>query len=165
MVEDFISKQQNVRDTLVDDLVNDVWENHALLQKIRQHEALIYPKKFNAHFSIKITVMSRSVEHLRNMVRTLNSIEGDGYDIIMATELKTIARESGKALVKMMKNDPLPRENTLENTVADLDKKLSTLRKEGLIKRFDSKKLIQIFSFYSSLLYFAEDILSATKKL
>ena len=47
---------------------------------------------------------------------------------------------------------------------SDLDEKLIHIRKEGLIRRFDYKKLIQVFSFYSSLLYFTDDILSGMNK-
>ncbi|WP_300460787.1 FUSC family protein [Desulfobacula sp.] len=163
LVDAFISKQQNVEGTLVDDLVRDVWENHSLLQKINQHEAMIYRKKLNIKFSDKVSLMNRSVEHLRNMVRTLNSLDDDGYDIIMSPELKKLAEESGKTLSATMKNEFLVTTNKLENMVTDLDIKLLNIRKEGLIRRFDSKKLIQVFSFYSSLQYFAEDILAGAK--
>ncbi len=164
LVKAFISKQQNVQETLVDELVKDIWDNHALLQKIRLHEALIYHKSFNKNFSKKVSLMSRSAEHLRNMVRTLNSLDENGYDIIMADELEALAKESGDTLVRLMKNDALPEAKTLEARVADLDTKLINIRKEGLIRRFDSKRLIQVFSFYSSLLYFAQDIIDSTKK-
>lgn len=163
LVNAFLSKQQNVEETLVDDLVRDVWENHALLQNIRQHEALIYYKKFNKNFSSQVTLMSRSVEHLRNMVRTLNSLDGNGYDIIMSQELEMLARGSGKTLVALMKNESLSERNDLKDMVDALDIKLLNIRKEGFIRRFDSKRLIQVFSFYSSLLYFAEDILVETR--
>ena len=163
LVDAFISKQQNVEETLVDDLVRDVWENHSLLQKINQHEAMIYHKKFNKKFSDKVSLMNRSVEHLRNMVRTLNSLDDNGYDIIMSLELKKLAEESGKMLSAIMKNKSLFTTNNLENMVTDLDTKLLNIRKEGLIRRFDSKKLIQVFSFYSCLQYFAEDILAGAK--
>ncbi len=165
LVKAFISKQQNVDETLVDELVKDIWDNHALLQKIRLHEALIYHKSFNKNFSKKVSLMNRSAEHLRNMVRTLNSLDENGYDIIMADELQALAKESGDTLVRLMKNDALPEAKTLEARVAALDTKLINIRKEGLIRRFDSKRLIQVFSFYSSLLYFAQDIIDSTKKL
>ena len=165
LVNAFISKQQNVEETLVDDLVKSVWENHGILEKIRQHESLIYHKKFNENFSAKISVMSCLVEHLRNMVRTLNSMGSDGYDIVMSKELENLAFESGKTLVMLIKNESSSVSNNLKDIVTDLDIKLLNLRKEGLTRRFDSKRLVQVFSFYSSLLYFAEDIISETKKL
>ena len=71
LVAAFIAKQQNVAESPVDELVKDVWDNHALLQNISRHEALIYRKKFNENFALKVSVISRSVEHLRNMVRAI----------------------------------------------------------------------------------------------
>jgi uncharacterized membrane protein YgaE (UPF0421/DUF939 family) len=166
LVNAFIARQKNVEETLVDDLLKDVWGNHALLEKISRHEALMYKKKFNENFLIKVTVMSRSAEHLRNMVRALNSLEEDGCEIIMSPELKKLAKESGKALVMLMKNEMSPgNEADLEAVVGTLEEKLLKVRREGLIRRFDSKRLIQVFSFYSSLLYFAEDILSGIKEV
>ncbi len=166
LVDAFIAKQQNVEEILVDELVKDVWDNHELLQKIKQHEGLIYHEKFNSNFSGKVSIMSRSAEHLRNMVRTLNVLDENGFDIILSTELKKIASESGKMLILIMKNQPLPAAiKNLEEQINILDTGLLNLREKGLIRRFDAKRLIQVFSFYSSLLYFAEDILGEAKKL
>ena len=164
LVDAFIARQQNVEEILVDELVKDVWDNHELLQKINQHERLIYHKKLKNNFPDKVSVMSRSTEHLRNMVRTLNALDENGYDIILSKELKNLAIESGKMLILIMKDQPLSAIDTLEDQVNLLDTGLLNLREKGLIRRFDSKKLIQVFSFYSSLLYFAEDILAEAKK-
>ena len=139
--------------------------DYIILYALTLGVGLYHFKKFNKNFSEKVSLMSRSVEHLRNMVRTLNSLDDNGYAIIMSQELEELAQQSGKALVILMKNESLSVTNDLANKIAALDTKLLTIRKEGLIRRFDSKKLIQVFSFYSSLLYFAEDILAGTKKL
>jgi len=45
------------------------------------------------------------------------------------------------------------------------ESKLLHIRKEGLTSRFDVKRLVQVFSFFSSLKYFAEDILSGADKI
>lgn len=165
LVDAFVSKQQNVSEALVDELVKDVWENHAVLQKIHQNEAVIYHKKYNKNFSNKVSLLNRSVEHLRNMVRALNSLDGEGYDIILSQEMQKIAKESGTTLIEVMKKDPVLRIDNLEKMLDHLDEKLLSLRKEGLIRRFDSKRLIQVFSFYSSLQYFAQDILAGAKRI
>jgi hypothetical protein len=83
----------------------------------------------------------------------------------MPCELKKLTEESGKTVSTIMRNESLSATNHLESMVIDLDKKLSNIREEGLIRRFDSKRLIQIFSVYSSLQYFAEDILAGAKTL
>ena len=163
LVDAFIARQKRVEENLVDSLVKEVWDNHELLQKVNQHEALIYHKNFNTSFSDKVSLMSRSAEHLRNMVRALNALDGEGYDIILSKELKQLTEESGNMLTLLMKDQPLSTAS-LEQALNLLDSGLLDLRAKGLIRRFDSKRLIQVFSFYSSLLYFAEDILALAKK-
>jgi uncharacterized membrane protein YgaE (UPF0421/DUF939 family) len=165
LVDAFLSRQRNVEESLLTHLVKDVWDNHALLQKIRQNESLIYHKKFKENFALKVSVISRSVEHLRNMARALNALDDNGYEIIMSQELKKVAEKSGRALVVFVKNEPLAVKDDLERTIAELNAKFLNIREEGLIRRFDSKKLIQVFSFYSSLLYFSDDILSGINEL
>jgi len=46
-----------------------------------------------------------------------------------------------------------------------MDNKLLDIRKEGLTSRFDLKRLVQVFLFFNSLKYFAEDILSGADKI
>ena len=161
LVEAFNARQQNVDETLVADLVKDVWDNHALLENIRRHESLIYRKTFRENFPRKVAVLSRSAEHLRNMVRSLNALDDEGYEIIMARELEKIAEISGKALVMFVRNEAQDVQQELALTIAALDAKLVDIRREGRIRRFDSEKLVQVFSFYSSLLYFSDDILAS----
>ena len=162
LVEAFITKQQNVDESMMDTLIQDVWNNQSFFINIRRHEALIY--KLNENFPAKVFVMGRVAEHLRNMVRILNSLDTTGYDIIMAKELMAISKASGDALVGLMKNDPFDK-TELERLVQEMDSKLLNIRKEGLTARFDVKHLVQVFSFFSSLKYFAEDILSGADKI
>ena len=107
LVDAFISKQQNVEESPVAELVNDVWGNHALLQKAYRHESLIYHKKFHENLTLKVAVISRSAEHLRNMVRALNTLDDDGYEIILSQELIKLAEKSGEALIMLINNEPL----------------------------------------------------------
>ena len=164
LVDAFIARQQRVAEAPVAELVKDVWGNYELLQKASRNESLIYSKKFNEKFPLKVAVINRSVEHLRNMVRALNALDDDGYDIIMSGELKKLAETSGRALVLFINNKYPGLKDDLEQTISELDTRLVSIRKEGSIRRFDSRKLVQVFSFYSSLLYFADDILSAIKE-
>ena len=164
LVDAFLSRQQRVEESQVTELAKDVWDNHALLQKTRRHESLIYIRKFKENFALKVAIISRSTEHLRNMVRALNALDDQGYEIIMSPELKRLADTSGRALVMLMRNNPSTVKDELERIIAELDAKLLTIRKEGLIRRFDSQKLLQVFSFYSSLRYYSEDILAATNE-
>ncbi len=165
LADAFLAKQHNVNDALMDVLVREAWEDHALLQKIIHNEAIIYHKKINENFPVKISVINRSVEHLRNMIRALNFIDADGCEIIMSREIKSIAEKSGDALVMLMENKYLPAENDLEFMINAMDIKLLNIRREGLTRRFNTKKFVQVFSFYSSLVYFAEDIIAGHRSM
>jgi uncharacterized membrane protein YgaE (UPF0421/DUF939 family) len=160
LVEAFIARQQCVNEALITALASEVWDNHALLEKTRRHESLIYQKTFRENFALKVAVISRSVEHLRNMVRSLNTCDDAGYDIIMSRELMRVADVSGKALVRFVQNDSLGVRQDLIQALEELHAKLIGIRREGLIRRFDYQRLVQVFSFYSSLVYFADDILA-----
>jgi uncharacterized membrane protein YgaE (UPF0421/DUF939 family) len=163
MVEAFIAKQKNVDESLMDSLIQDIWNNQSFFLNIRRHEALIY--KLNENFPAKVFVMGRVAEHLRNMVRILNSLDSRGYNIIMSKELMDLSKASGEALVSLMKNDTAFDKKKLEQLVQDMDNRLLDIRKEGLTSRFDIKRLLQVFSFFNSLKYFAEDIISGADKI
>lgn len=163
LVSAFVSRQQNVEESLMDELVQDVWNNQTFFLNIRRHESLIYHLSDN--FAGKVVVMGRVVEHLRNMVRILNSLDSDGYDIIMSNELMAISQASGEALVALIKDDPSFDREKLQILVKDMDTRLLAIRKEGLIRRFDLKRMVQVFSFYNSLEYFAEDIFSGAERI
>ena len=147
----------------MDSLINDIWNNQSFFLNIRRHEALIY--NLNENFPAKVFVMDRVAEHLRNMVRILNSLDSKGYDIIMSKEPLAISKASGEALVALMKNDPSFDKKELEYLVQRMDNKLLDIRKEGMTSRFDVKRLVQVLSFFNSLKYFAEDILSGADKI
>lgn len=164
LVEAFSEKQRKVSETLVDDLVEDARVNHSILERVSRSEAKIYLKNFAGDFAGKVSIMSRSAEHLRNMVRSLNAMDGEGYEIIMSEELSSLARKSGEVLILMMKGTPMAEAvQNLEKEIHTVNEGLSSLREKGLVRRFDSERLVQVFSFYSSLVYYAEDIHSAAR--
>ncbi|MCP3943730.1 MAG: hypothetical protein GY710_19935 [Desulfobacteraceae bacterium] len=166
LVSAFLSKQHNVEEALMDDLITDVWNNQNFFLNIRRHEALIY--KLNENFSAKVLVIGRVAEHLRNMVRILNSMDSKGYNIFISKQLVAVAKISGDALVALMKNNPSDhsfKKKQLELALQEFDNKLLDIRKEGLTSRFDLKRLVQVFSFFNSLKYFAEDILSGADNI
>ncbi len=164
LVAAFNNRQQNVDEAPMEDLVKEIRDNQAFFLNIRRHEAMIY--KLGDNFQAKVFLMGRAVENLRTMVRTLNSMDtANGYDIIMAKELTKISNASGKALISLMTDSKeFDREN-LACMINELDTRLLDIRKEGLIRRFDLKRLVQVFSFYNSLEYFAEDILSGADRI
>lgn len=161
LVTAFNNGQQNVPEGPVEELADAVRKNSAFFISIRRHETRIY--NLGKDFQPKVLLLARAAENLRAMARILNSLTGPGHDIILAKELCDLSKTSGKALNDLIKGDPDCPLEELATMVRDLDEKLLAIRKEGLTHRFDLKRLVQVFSFYNSLKYFAEDILAEAR--
>jgi len=163
LVTAFIDKQRHVDEAPMDALVNEVRGNQAFFLNVRRHEARIY--RLGDNFQAKVFLIGRAVEHLRTMVRILNSLDGEGYDIIMAKELSDISRNSSRILIALMTDNPDIGHEQLAALLDTLERRLSDIRKEGLIRRFDLNHLLQVVSFYNSLKYYAEDILAGADRI
>jgi len=162
LVHAFINGQKHVDKTLLEELTRKVWNNHGLFQSIKRHEALIYHKKFTKNLKIIVSTMDTVVEHLKTMARTLDVTPERGFDIIIKDELQVLADKSKEVLMMMVENSPEEKgiyalSQALENT----EKKLHELRSQGATTRFDLHKLVQVYSFYHSMHYLAEDLVIA----
>ncbi len=160
----FIRRQQHVDEGPIADLENGARENQAFLLNVHRHEARIY-RLGTDNFQAKVFLMGRSVEHLRTMVRILNGIDGEGYDIIMSKELSEIAHAASDTLTALMSDRAETGSDNLCHLIAAMDNRLTQIRKEGRIRRFDLDHLVQVISFYSSLKYYAEDILAGAERI
>ncbi len=168
LTQAFLNGQKPVDETLLEDLTRKVWKNHELFQSIKQHEALIYHKKFSKNMKMIISTMDKVVEHLRTMARTLNVTEEAGFEIIMEKELIVLATESKAALLALVENQGSPGPgltgtDQLSLAIAATEDRLHTLRSQGVTTRFDLHKLEQFYSFYHSMHYLAEDLVAAAE--
>ncbi|MCP4119698.1 MAG: FUSC family protein [Desulfobacteraceae bacterium] len=159
----FLNGQKRVGEALLEDLTRKVWKNHELFQSIKQHEALIYHRKFSKNMKRIISTMDKVVEHLRTMTRTLNVTEERGFDIIMEKELTVLADRSKAALMDLVENDGAAGTDRLSQAIAATEERLHTLRSQGVTARFDLHKLEQFYSFYHSMHYLAEDLAAAVE--
>lgn len=167
MVKAFNLQQQHVDETPIENLENQVRGNQAFLLTIHRHEARIY--RLGDNFQDRVFLMGRAAEHLRTMARILNGLDGRGHEIIMADELEEIAESAGQTLMDLMNDQssqsaqPDRGTDRLADLIRLLDDRLLDIRKEGLTTRFGLKRLVQVFSFYNSLKYYAEDILAGAQ--
>lgn len=164
LVSAFIQQQQHVDEKPMENLVDGVRDNQEFFLKIHRHEAMIY-RIGKDNFQAKVFLIGRAVEHLRTMTRILNGINGKGYDIIMSKELTQIADATGATLTALMTDRADIGMEDLQNGITAMDSRLMDIRKEGSIRRFDLDHLIQVISFYSSLKYYAEDILAGANRI
>ena len=157
LVGAFNKGQQNIEEGPVEELTDAVRKNSAFFISIRRHETRIY--NLGKNFQPKVLLLARAAENLRTMARILNSHKGRGHEIILSRELLDLAQVSGKTLKALVTDDPDCPLEELDTMIRELDDKVIAIRREGLTTRFSLKRLVQIFSFYNSLKYFAQDIL------
>lgn len=157
----FLNGQTPVEDGFLDDLVESIRQNHDLFQAVKRHESLIYQRKFRSTMAATLACLDRVAEHLRTMARTLNTPLGRGFDIIMEKELLDLARTTKETLVRFVDNPDAVRGDSLAAALAAAQKRLESLRAQGVTTRFDLPKLVQVFSFYHSMHYLAEDLIHA----
>ncbi|MFO7753641.1 MAG: FUSC family protein [Desulfobacteraceae bacterium] len=162
IVRSFLDGQQSIDADFLEPLPEGIWSNHEILENIRQHEALIYPRQFSRNLAVQVATMNRVLGHLRAMIRTLSATENKGFDIIMKKELQILSEKSGNMLVKLSENRVSSEDRAeVEQALQDADARLLELRRQGVTHRFDLKKLLQVFAFYNSMHHFADDLLDA----
>lgn len=161
LIHAFLNRQQTVSADFLDTLEQSIRMNHEMLQDVIRHETLIYHREGADGMVATLTVLDRAVEHLRTMARTLATEAGPGYDIIMESELLELAQRTKETLVRFIADPKNVRGKALGQALRTAESRMAVLRAEGVTQRFNLSKLIQVFSFYHSMHYLAEDLLHA----
>lgn len=100
LVDRFLARQTHVPSDLLDPLLRATPRNRERLSKVRRHESLIYFYD-NEPLETLSTVVERTTDHLRVMLRSLNACDTDGYDIMMAAEMRALAETVAHTLRRM----------------------------------------------------------------
>ncbi|MEG6504697.1 FUSC family protein [Nitratidesulfovibrio sp. 1201_IL3209] len=100
LVDRFLARQTHVPADLLDPLTRAIPRNRERLSKVRRHESLIYFYD-NQPLDTLSTVVERTTDHLRVMLRSLNACDADGYDILMDAELRALAETVARTLRRM----------------------------------------------------------------
>ena len=158
LLEAFLSLQKEVPPEAMDSFNAEIAKDKELCSKVRKHEQLIYHENM-ALLSRKMQALERCSEHLRNMLHTLNNLEGKGYEILMDQELKTLATITMEAMLAVGRGE-CPDAPQLQVTIKQTEKVLKKLRKEGVTRRFYLQKLIQFFTFYHGVHSMAQEMLA-----
>ncbi|SDB05626.1 Fusaric acid resistance protein family protein [Desulfonatronum thiosulfatophilum] len=162
LVEAFLSRQTTVNRDLLDNISAKSLQSRELLNKAIRHERLLSSED-TATLSQKVTALENCVEQMRSMQNVLNNFEeGEGYDIIMAQEVRSLARVIREVMVSIGEGREAVL-NDLADAVRRFDLRLEELRSAGVTKRFNLHKLLQVFSFLHALEHTAKGLLKMRK--
>lgn len=165
LIAAFLNGQEQVDEDLLSPVSHKVWKNHELFENIHRHEALIYHKKFGTNLKTIVAAMDTVLEHLKTMSRSLNVPKDSAFDIIMEKELMDLSQMSKEALMALVGNAPGHTIEDLSMVIDASETKLYKIRSSGATTRFNLHKIVQVYSFYHSMRYLAQDLMIALKKI
>lgn len=162
LMDCFLHEQTGLSPSLLDSTNARMAKNREIYSKVLRLESLLYLEDTEL-LGMKVEILEKCASHLRSMLSTLNNVDGEGYDIIMKGELTELAKVTSKAM-KAIGSKKIPDEKSLQNALETAQKRLKTLRDEGVTRRFYLQKLIQFFAFYHSAESICKDILRYTRE-
>jgi uncharacterized membrane protein YccC len=158
IMEAFLSLQSGLDSELLDRLQADIREGRALYQKVMNHERRIYHEDTDL-LGLKVVTLGKCGAHLQAMLQALNSEQGQGYEIIMAEELRHLAYVTMDVMHCIATGCSLNMD-TLAKALDRAEVRLMALRQDGATRRFNLQKLIQFFAFYHEVRSMGKDILA-----
>jgi len=162
ILDAFLRQQSGLDPELCTPFIKAVGENRDLLQSVMRHERLIY-RDDTRSLMLKVDTLESCARALRTMLESLNDSQGQGYDIIMAPELRNLALTTGAVMSAIGHGQPAYPEN-LEAALARAEERLGELRDQGATKRFHLHKLMQFFSFFHGMRFLGRDLLRHTRQ-
>ncbi|CCO24090.1 FUSC family protein [Maridesulfovibrio hydrothermalis] len=162
LMESFLNNQTGLAPSMLDSFNTRMAKNHDIYQKVTKLESLIYIEDTHL-LGMKVHILEKTASHLRAMLQTLNNVDGEGYDILMKNELRTLSKVTVQAMrdIGSMK---IPDENALQEALDSAQNKLEDLRNEGKTRRFYLQKMVQFFAFYHSAQFICKDLLRYTRE-
>jgi uncharacterized membrane protein YccC len=153
----FLDRQRHLPPELLDPFLKTARENHELLDKVREHEALLYYKE---HEQLGFLVQGLDLvnTHLNALFDALDDGCEPGVTLIMDQEIRNLSGAISATLSHIAdpaSGAPWPDLNLQERFCLT---RMNELRTAGMLRRFSTDKLVQILAFYQSLLHLAETV-------
>jgi len=148
IMDAFLTMQSGLDPHLLDNLTKNIGEDRVLFQKVLNHERRMYHEDTDL-LGLKLRTLEKCAAYLQTMLQALNSEQGQGYEILMESELRQLSTATMDAMHGIASGSALET-GRLEGSLADAAERLRELRKEGATRRFYLQKLIQFFAFYHS---------------
>lgn len=157
LVEAFLAEQQPLPEDMFDGVAGTLKANHDRLRKACKHESFLH-RDDHEHLEQLVLAADHASSHLQAMLHSLNGCRGEGYTILMAQELRTLAGAAAEGLRWLAAPDAATPPPPLRAAIDGAEARLAALREEGATRRFYLGKLMQFYAFYHALRRLAEDV-------
>ncbi len=163
IMEAFLAGQRRLDKRFLDELGRDVAGNREIYLKVLKHERIFYNFGLE-ELSARVELASRILQNLRGMLNILNDVNEmnqEGEEIIMAPELRDLARATADAMRYTARGEFVDRE-LLGRTLRQVEERFKELRGQGVTRRFSLPKLLQVFSFINNAIQLGQLVLRAS---
>ncbi|MEZ0575768.1 FUSC family protein [Halodesulfovibrio aestuarii] len=162
IVNSFLTLKCDSSKGMLADLEDEIHYNRELFRGYLRHERLFVDDD-SAMLDIKIETLVQCVEHLHAMLHVVRELNDSEYCIIMEAEIRKVVKES-QDVMRAVGRNVIPDTRKLEQALYSADKRLETLRADGMIRRFTMRDMMQVVSFYHSVQQMGEDLLLSVQR-
>jgi Predicted membrane protein len=170
LVSAFLDRQRTMDFHMLEPFVEQAWHNHETFLRVRKHESMVFAYDHEV-LKVQTRTLDRAISHLKPMLEALNDYESPsgGFDVIMAPELRRLADSIMATLRHIGGSTPAAPVPDLVRTLTELvditEKRLDSLRNEGVTNRLTMHQMLQFYTFFHSLRGLATDLLFALDKI
>ena len=154
----FLDHQKHLSPNVLEPFLMAVRENHELLSKVREHEALLYYKE-HAQLGFLVQGLDAVTTHLNALFDALHDDGCEpGVELIMKQEIQDLSGTISATLHHISapaSHAPWPDLGLQERFCQT---RMSELRTAGVFRKLSTNKLVQVFAFYQSLLHLAATV-------
>jgi len=154
----FLDCQRHLPPAVLEPFLMAVRENHEMLSKVREHEALVYYKD-HEQLGFLVQGIDLVTTHLNALFDALDDDACEsGVKLIMEQEIRDLAGATSATLCHITapaSEMPWPDLGLQQRFCLT---RMNELRAAGMLQRLSTDKLVQILAFYQSLLHLASTV-------
>ena len=151
----FLDRQKHLPPSVLEPFLMAVRENHELLSKVSEHEALLFYKE-HEQLGFLVQGLDAVTMHLNALFDALHDDDCEpGVELIMQQEIRDLSGAISATLnhiTEPASQAPWP-DLSLQERFCQT--RMNELRAVRMLQRFSTSKLVQILAFYQSLLHLA----------
>jgi hypothetical protein len=158
LTDAFLDHQRHLPPAVLAPFLSAARENHEMLGKVREHEALLYYKD-HAQLGHLVQGLDLVATHLNALFDALGDDGCEaGVELIMEPELRDLSGSISVTLrhiAEPASETPWP-DISLQERFCQT--RMNELRAAGMLRRLSTDKLMQVLAFYQALLHLAQTV-------
>jgi len=154
----FLNHQRHLPPTVLEPFLMAIRKNHDLLEKVREHESLVYYKEHN-QLGFLVRGIDQVTTHLNALFDALGDAAGEpSVKLIMETEIRDLSGAISVTLRHITEPASAAPWPDISLQTRFCLTRMNELRAAGMLRRLSTDKLVQVLAFYQSILHLADTV-------